>query len=122
MLMRSLHKRHRGKFYAFCFMTKCDMDLQSVISTKQHGCLKHLKLQLVDHPNAWEVTVVNMKYILRGTINCKSTWPGLRTVLPTPGHGFRSAGIKNQHLFELFPSFYCQALECPTILCNRLLI
>ena len=40
----------------------------SVISTKQHGCLKHLKLQLVEHPNAWEVTVVNMKYILRSLL------------------------------------------------------
>ena len=68
MLMRSLHKRNRGKFYAFCFMTKCDMNLRSVISTKQHGCLKHLKLQLVEHINVWEVTVVNMKYILRSLL------------------------------------------------------
>ena len=49
-------------------MTKCDMDLRNVISTKQQGCLKHLKLQLVEHPNAWEVAVVNMKYILRSLL------------------------------------------------------
>ena len=68
VLVGEEHERHRGKFYAFCFMTKCDMDLRSVISTKQHGCLKHLKMQLVEQRNVWEVVVVNMKYILRSLL------------------------------------------------------
>ena len=68
VLMGEEHERHRGKFYAFCFMTKMNMDFRSVISTKEHGCLKHLKLQLVEQRNLWELVMVNVKYVLRSVL------------------------------------------------------
>ena len=68
VLMGEEHERHRGKFYAFCFMPKMDMDFRSVISTREHGCLKHLKLQLVEQRNLWELVMVNVKYVLRSIL------------------------------------------------------
>ena len=49
-------------------MNKLDMDFRSVISTKEHGCLKHLKLQLSEQRNVWEVVMVNVKYVLRSVL------------------------------------------------------
>ena len=44
------------------------MDFISVISTKEHSYLKHLKLQLNDQRNVWEVVMVNVKYVLRSAL------------------------------------------------------
>lgn len=44
------------------------MDFRSVISTKEHGYLKHLKLQLSEQRNVWEVVMVNIKYVLRSVL------------------------------------------------------
>ena len=44
------------------------MDFRSVISTKEHGCLKHLKLQLSEQRNMWEVVMVNVKYVFRSVL------------------------------------------------------
>ena len=68
VLVGEEHEHHKGKFYAFYFMNKLDMDFRSVISTKEHGCLKHLKLQLSDQRNVWEVVMVNIKYVLRSVL------------------------------------------------------
>ena len=68
VLIGEEHENHKGKYYAFCFMTKCDMDFRSVISTKEHGCLKHLKLQLSDQHDAWQLVMVNVKYVLRSVL------------------------------------------------------
>ena len=68
VLIGEEHEKHKGKFYAFCFMTKCDMDFRSVISTKDHGCLKHLKLQLSDQRDVWQLVMVNVKYVLRSVL------------------------------------------------------
>lgn len=68
VLVGEEHERHRRKFYVYCFMTKMDMDLRSVISTKEHGCLKHLKQQLAQQPSVWEVVLVNVKYVLRSVL------------------------------------------------------
>ena len=46
-------------------MSKLDMNFKSVISTKEHGCLKHLKLQLSDQRTVWKVVMVTIKYVLR---------------------------------------------------------
>ena len=68
VLIGDEHEKHKGKFYAFLFMNKLDMDFRSVISTKEHGCLKHLKLQLSDQKDVWELVLVNVKYVLRCTL------------------------------------------------------
>ena len=60
-------ENHKKKFYAY-FMNKLDMNFRSVISTKEHGCLKHLKLQLSDQRNVWKVVIVNVKYVLRSVL------------------------------------------------------
>ena len=49
-------------------MTKCDMDFRSVISTKEHGCLKHLKMQLSNQRDVWQLAMVNVKYVLRSVL------------------------------------------------------
>ena len=68
VLIGEEHEKHKGKFYAFCFMTKCDMDFRSVISTKEHGCLKHLKLQLSNQHDVWQLVMVNVKYVLKSVL------------------------------------------------------
>ena len=62
------NEKHKGKFYVFCFMTKCEMDFRSVISTKEHSCLKHLKLQLSKQRDVWQLVMVNVKYVLRSVL------------------------------------------------------
>ena len=68
VLIGEEHEKHKGNFYAFCFMTKCDMDFRNVISTKEHGCLIHLKLQLSNQRDVWQLVMVNVKYVLRSVL------------------------------------------------------
>lgn len=49
-------------------MTKCDVDFRNVISTKEHGCLKHLKMQLAEQHSTWELVMVNIKYVIRSVL------------------------------------------------------
>jgi len=44
------------------------MDFRSVLSTKEHGCLKHLKLQLSEQRDVWQLVMVNVKYVLRSVL------------------------------------------------------
>ena len=71
VLIGTEHERHRGKYYAYHFMTKCDIDFRSVISTKQHGCLKHLKLQLAqsEKRDEWQLVMRNLIYVFRSVLN-----------------------------------------------------
>jgi len=68
VLIGDEHEKYKGRFYAFCFMTKCDMNFRSVLSTKEHGCLKHLKLQLSEQRDVWQLVMVNVKYVLRSIL------------------------------------------------------
>jgi len=68
VLIGEEHEKHKGSFYAFFFMTKYDMDFRSVLSTKEHGCLKHLKLQLSEQRDVWQLVMVNVKYVLRSVL------------------------------------------------------
>ncbi len=67
-LIGDRHEKSRDKFYCFYFMTKCDLDFRSVISTKEHGCLKHLKTRISNQPDNWQLVTVNVKYVLRSVL------------------------------------------------------
>ena len=47
-----------------------DINLSNILSTLQHGCLKHLKMQLVthaDHQELWQLVLFN-EYILKSVL------------------------------------------------------
>ena len=65
VLVGEKHERHRDKYYVYCFMQKMDINFRNVLSTKDHGCLKHLKMKLVEQ---WEAVLLNVKHVLRSVL------------------------------------------------------
>ena len=62
---------HQNNHYIYCFMPKMDMNLSNVLSTIEHGCLKHIKMQLVmhtGHQELWELVLINVKHILKSVL------------------------------------------------------
>ena len=49
-------------------MPKMDINFRNVLSTKQHGCLKHIKMQLVEKREQWELVLTNVKHVLRSVL------------------------------------------------------
>ena len=45
-----------------------DTDFENVITTEAHGCLKHMKMQLVEKREQWELVLVNTKHVLRSVL------------------------------------------------------
>ena len=45
-----------------------DINFRNVLSTKEHGCLKHMKMQLVEKREQWELVLVNTKHVLRSVL------------------------------------------------------
>lgn len=68
VLVGEKHERHRDKYYVYCFMQKMDINFRNVISTKDHGCLKHIKMKLVEKRDQWETVMLNVKHVLRSTL------------------------------------------------------
>ena len=53
-------------------MPKMDINFRNVLLTKEHGCLKHMKMQLLEKREQWEVVLVNVKHVLRSVL--KAIW------------------------------------------------
>ena len=68
VLIGEKHERHKDKHYVYCFMPKMDINFRNVLSTKQHGCLKHIKMQLVEKREQWELVLTNVKHVLRSVL------------------------------------------------------
>ncbi|XP_065919477.1 uncharacterized protein [Dysidea avara] len=68
VLVGEKHERHRDKYYVYCFMQKMDINFRNVLSTKDHGCLKHLKMKLVEKRDQWETVLLNVKHVLRSVL------------------------------------------------------
>ena len=51
--------------YVYCFMQKMDINFRYVLFTKDDGCLKHLKMNLVEKRDQWETVLLNVKHVLR---------------------------------------------------------
>ena len=68
VLIGERHERHKDKNYVYCFMPKMDINFRNVLSTKEHGCLKHMKMQLVEKREQWELVLVNTKHVLRSVL------------------------------------------------------
>ena len=49
-------------------MQKMDINFRNVLSTKDHGCLKHLKVKLVEKRDQWETVLLNVKHVLRSVL------------------------------------------------------
>ena len=62
------HERHKDKHYIYCFMPKMDINFRNVLSTKRHGCLKHIQMQLVEKREQWELILTNVKHVLRSVL------------------------------------------------------
>ena len=68
VLIGEKHERHKDKHYVYCFMPKMDINFRNVLSTKEHGCLKHMKMQLVEKREQWELVLVNTKHVLKSVL------------------------------------------------------
>ena len=66
VLFGEKHERHRDKHYVYCFMPKMDMSFQDVLSAREDGCLKHLKMQMAEEQ--WELVLLNVKHVLRSVL------------------------------------------------------
>ena len=62
------HERHKKKFYVYCFMPKTDINFRNVLTTREHGCLKHIKNELVNNRERWHLVLGNVKYVLKGVL------------------------------------------------------
>ena len=60
--------RHGDKNFVYHFMPKMDINFRIVLSTKDHGCLKHIKMQLVEKREQWELVLNNVKHVLRSVL------------------------------------------------------
>jgi len=49
-------------------MPKMDINFRNVLSTKEHGCLKHMKMQLLEKRELWEVVLTNVKHVLKSVL------------------------------------------------------
>ena len=68
VLIGERHERHKDKHYVYCFMNKMDINFRNVLSTKEHGCLKHMKMQLIEKREQWECVLNNTKHVLRSVL------------------------------------------------------
>ena len=68
VLIGEKHERHKDKHYVYCFMPKMDINFRNVLSTKEHGCLKHMKMQLVEKREQWELVLANTKHVLKSVL------------------------------------------------------
>ena len=68
VLFGEKHEHQNNKHYIYCFMPKMDINFRNVLSTKEHGCLKHIKMQLVGHRELWELMLFNVKHIFKSVL------------------------------------------------------
>ena len=68
VLVGEKHEHHKDEQYVYCFMPKMDTDFENVITNEGHGCLKHMKMQLVEKREQWELVLINTKHVLRSVL------------------------------------------------------
>ena len=61
-------EEYGDKNYVYHFMPKMDINFENVLPTKEHGCLKHIKMQLVEKREQWELVLTNVKHVLRSVL------------------------------------------------------
>ncbi len=69
VLIGEKHEIRKDKRYIYCFMPKMDINFRNVLSTGDHGCLKHIKMQLVEKRKQWETVLDNTKHVLKSVLN-----------------------------------------------------
>ena len=60
------YENHEDEHYVYCFMPKMDINFRNVL--KEHGYLKHMKMQLAEKREQWELVLVNTKHVLRSVL------------------------------------------------------
>ena len=45
-----------------------DINFRNVLMSKEHGCLKHIKMQMLEKREQWELVLVNVKHNLRSVL------------------------------------------------------
>ena len=68
VLIGERHEHFTDTHYVYHFLAKMDTDFDNVITTEGHGCLKHMKMQLVEKRDQWELVLVNTKHVLRSVL------------------------------------------------------
>ncbi|XP_065920927.1 uncharacterized protein [Dysidea avara] len=68
VLVGEKHERHRDKYYVYCFMQKMDINFRNILSSKDHGCLTHFKMKVVEKKDQWETVLLNIKHVLRSVL------------------------------------------------------
>ena len=66
VLVGEKHEYHKDKHYVYCFMPKMGISFRNVL--EKHGCLKHMKMQLIEKREQWELVLVNTKHVLRSVL------------------------------------------------------
>ena len=68
VLIGETHECHKDKHYVYCFMPMMDINFRNVLSNIEHGCLKHIKMQLLEKREQWELVLVNVKHVLKSVL------------------------------------------------------
>ena len=68
VLIGERHEYLTDKHYVYHFLPMMDTDFGNVIITEGYGCLKHMKMQLVEKREQWELVLVNTKHVLRSVL------------------------------------------------------
>ena len=62
------HERHKDKLYVYHFMLKMELSFADVLSTREDGCLKHMKVQLIKKEEQWELVLLNVRHVLKSVL------------------------------------------------------
>ena len=68
VLVGGKHERDKDQLYVYHFMLKMDMSFADVLSTMEDGCLKCLKIQLIEKEVLWKLVLVNVRHVLKSVL------------------------------------------------------
>ena len=85
-------------------MQKMDINFRNVLSTKDHGCLKHIKMKLVEKRDQWETVLLNIKHVLRSVLKALD-YMHEQGLVHRDVKGERTAYL-NQHFIQILPRIF----------------
>ena len=68
VLIGEKHKGDEDKLDVYHFMPKMELSFADVLSTREGGCLKYMKVQLIDRREQWELVLLNVRHILKSVL------------------------------------------------------